>query len=62
MRRPLYCLLQLGGKCGGFAGLPCDQGLACKTPPDTADAFGTCQVHAQGLGPHHAALLRVTGS
>ncbi|KAJ3073185.1 hypothetical protein HDU99_002015, partial [Rhizoclosmatium hyalinum] len=33
----------LGAQCGGFIGLPCNEGLICVTPTDIADGMGVCR-------------------
>ncbi|KAG8708009.1 hypothetical protein FRC08_000160 [Ceratobasidium sp. 394] len=32
----------LGSKCGGFIGIPCNEGLYCKLRDNVADGFGIC--------------------
>jgi hypothetical protein len=31
-----------GKQCGGFFGIPCNEGFVCRYPPHCADCFGVC--------------------
>lgn len=31
-----------GKQCGGFFGIPCNEGFVCRYPPHCSDCFGVC--------------------
>jgi hypothetical protein len=33
---------QRAGQCGGFFGIPCNEGFVCRYPPRCSDCFGVC--------------------